>query len=203
MDDIKNLWNELQSPDAVSMDSDQLIAAIKSESKGEIEKLNTTLKHKNMYIWAFILLFAAFMFKAPNMVVMTLLGILMVMYVIAGILLVKERQLLKQGVDLTDNLYGTLQSYYDRISKVLKYEEITALMLYPISISAGFVSGLGVYGDVMNFFSGWKGWATLAVLILVLTPLTHRLAKWMNKKAFDQYLNALKANIEQLRHLKD
>ena len=202
MDELKEAWNELKTDHSqdVKLEMEQLKTAIHSTSAGVVEKLNNRLKAKAYYTLGGIAIFIGLLFFAPNNITRVLISIILAAYLIGGLILNTERKLIREEIDLNNNLKATLETFHFKVSRVLKYEELIGLTLYPISASAGFVIGLNVEGDIGEFFDDWKGWAILSAVIIILTPLCHWLAKWMNKVAFGKYLNQLKENIEELNH---
>lgn len=200
MDELKEAWNELKTKSqGLNLEIDQLKTAIHSASIGVVEKLNNRLKSKMYYTLGGIALFIGLLFAAPNTITIVLISIILCAYVIGGLILNKERKLIKEEIDLNNDLKSTLENFHFKVSRVLRYEELVGLTLYPISASAGFVIGLNVNGDIDEFFGDWKGWAILSAVIIILTPLCHWLAKWMNRMAFGKYLGQLEKNIEELK----
>lgn len=205
MDELKEAWEELKSDHSqdVNLEVEQLKTAIHSGSMGVIQKLNKRLKAKTWYTLGGIALFIALLFVAPNTVTVVLISIILATYVVGGLILNKERKLIKEEIDLNNDLKSTLENFHFKVSRVLRYEELIGLTLYPISASAGFLVGLSVDGDVGEFFDSWKGWAIWASVIVALTPLCHWLAKWMNRMAFGRFLKQLERNIKELNNGKN
>ncbi|MEQ8244299.1 hypothetical protein [Fulvivirga sp.] len=200
MDELKEAWNELKTKSqGLNLEIDQLKTAIHSASIGVVEKLNNRLKSKMYYTLGGIALFIGLLFAAPNTITIVLISIILCAYVIGGLILNKERKLIKEEIDLNNDLKSTLENFHFKVSRVLRYEELVGLTLYPISASAGFIIGLNVDGDIGDFFDTWKGWAIWAAVVTLLTPLCHWLAKWMNRMAFGKYLGQLEKNIEELK----
>lgn len=200
MDDLKDAWGELKAKDgeAINLELDQIKESAHSKSAGVIESLNKKLKQKLWFVWGGIVIFIPLLFISPNKITTVLISVLLVVYLVGGIVLNKERKLIKEEIDLTNNIKHTVQTYHERVSKILKYEELIGLTLYPISASAGFIVGLNAEKDNSDFFNDWKGWAILFVVLLVLTPLCHWFAKWMNRVAFGKYLKQLEETLGEL-----
>ncbi|AYL97570.1 hypothetical protein [Mucilaginibacter celer] len=75
-----------------------------------------------------------------------------------------------------------------------------ALLIYPVSAAGGFMLGgaIGSGKSVAAFMSKPVVWLLFIIVVAVLVPLCHQLARWMSKRSFGQYLDALKKNIEEL-----
>ncbi|MTI41454.1 hypothetical protein [Fulvivirga lutimaris] len=202
MDELKEAWNELKTEQSkgINLELAQLKKAIHSASTGVIEKLNSRLKAKMYYTLGGIAMFIGLLFFAPNNITRVLISIVLAAYIIGGLILNNERKLIREEIDLNNNLKATIENFHFKVSRVLKYEELIGLTLYPISASAGFVIGLNIEGDIDEFFGRWQGWAILSAVLIVLAPLCHWLAKWMNRMAFGKYLDQLEKNIEELKN---
>lgn len=200
MDELKEAWGELKANDseAIHLELDQLKKSAHAQSVGVIATLNKKLKWKNWFVWGGIALFFGFMYFAPNTITVILISIIIVAYIISGIILIKERKIINDEIDLSGNLKSTLELFYFKVKRILHYEEMIGLTLYPISASAGFIVGLNAESDNSDFFDDWKGWAILGVVLLVLTPLCHAFAKWMNRVAFGKYLKKLEETLLEL-----
>lgn len=205
MDELKEAWGELKAKDeeAIKLEIGQIRTSAHAKSEGVIETLNKKLKQKTWFVWGGIVLFFGFMYFAPNTITVILIAFIIMVYIISGFILTKERQVIKDEVDLTGNLKVTIETYYSKVKRILRYEEQIGLTLYPISASAGFIVGLNAEKDNSDFFDDWKGWAILAVVLLILTPLCHWFAKWMNRVAFGKYLKKLEYTLEELNRKED
>ncbi|QSE97342.1 hypothetical protein [Fulvivirga lutea] len=200
MDELKKAWDELKENESkdIQFDVNQLRDSIRSKSIGVIETLNKKLKWKTWFVWGGMLLFILIIYLETNPVTDILLYIIIAVYLVSGLILMKERKVIKDELDLSKNLKSTLENYYFKVKRILRYEELIGLTLYPISASAGFIIGLNFEHDNSDFFDTWKGWAVWATVIVILTPLCHWFAKWMNKYAFGKYLNQLAEDINEL-----
>ncbi|MEQ8926704.1 MAG: hypothetical protein RLO81_12865 [Fulvivirga sp.] len=201
MDELKKAWNELKGnnpSENIRLDINELQESIRSKSVGVIETLHKKLRLKTWFVWGGIVFFLGIIYLDTNPITDILLYIITVVYFISGIILTKERKIIKDEIDLSKNLKTTLETFQFKVKRILRYEELIGLILYPISASAGFIVGLNIEHDNSDFFDTTKGWLIWAVVIGVLTPLCHWFAKWMNKKAFGKYLKQLEEDINEL-----
>jgi hypothetical protein len=74
-------------------------------------------------------------------------------------------------------------------------------LLYPVSAAGGFMLGgfVGSGKPIEVFMSKPIVIIILVVTIAILVPICYKLAKWMTKKAFGQYADQLKKNIDALK----
>ena len=200
MDELKEAWGELKNKDkeSIKLGIEQLRVSVHAKSAGVIETLNKKLKLKTWFVWGGIILFFGFMYFAPNTITIFQISFIIAVYIISGIILTKERKIIKDEVDLSGNLHDTLETYYQKVKRILRYEELIGLTLYPISATAGFIVGLNAESDNSDFFDDWKGWVILLGVLIILTPLCHLFSKWLNKVAFGKYLKKLEESLEEL-----
>ena len=99
-----------------------------------------------------------------------------------------------------------LKATHNLISTVIKLEERVFIFIYPISVAAGFFAGISISGASNNIANSPDKalviLLVLAVCIAVLTPLSHFLAKWLNKLAFGNFLKELNRVIESYENEK-
>ncbi|MEL6594261.1 MAG: hypothetical protein AAFP02_16300 [Bacteroidota bacterium] len=198
--DLRETWNELQqqSFDINIIEDGSLESMIHQQSASPMDKLRSQVFKKMMFIVGFVILFLAVMPFINKTIVQILLLVLTLAYVIGGIILWQEYNLLKTDIPMDNNLLESLKSYRDRIKAILKYEELIGLILYPISATLGFMWSFTQDHTVAEVFEKPFVWMTLVITLIVLTPACHWLARWMNKKAFGKYLDQLEENISTL-----
>ncbi len=99
-----------------------------------------------------------------------------------------------------NNLLSELELHYNNISKWVKLSEKIAFFIYPFSIVGGFLLG-GVLGSNLTVeeFLKPRVLQILFLTILVVTPLTHFLAKYMNRQIFGKHLKDLSSRIDDLK----
>jgi len=203
MADLKTLWksaksrhgtNEILAPEVVR-------SAIRQRTGGLMDKLKKRIRIK---IWITIFSIAAFLaiiILTNNTTVRILLGFVEAGMVAGLYFFFREFRELKTTIDFTQDPAGLMDSFLQRIRKILKYEELVGLTLYPPSFSGGFVLGAALDPDSDPYFSNPVEWIIFIVLLVAITPLCHWLARWMNKKAFGKLMQQLEENIEEFRSL--
>jgi len=200
MDELKEIWgkiNEAKQPEE-ELTTDQLQQIGSQQSLGVISKLSRNVRAKMYYAIFFTVAFGTglpFVFPLASQI---LLLIMIAAYLIGSILLYQEYKILQAGIDMTQDILSGLQAYRDRIKRVLKYEELVALCLYPVSVTAGFLFGMQVVDREARIMNQTLHWVALILSIVVMTIGGHMLARWMNKKAFGKYLDQLEGNIHEL-----
>lgn len=99
------------------------------------------------------------------------------------------------------NVLETLLSYHSLFRQWFRQQEWVALFIYPVAAAAGFMLG-GTAGSgktISQFMSKPAAPIALIICILVLEPLCYYLTKWMNQRAFGQYVDQLNQYIDELQ----
>lgn len=201
MDDLKILWGEIRNDQELELLTHKSITdSIRSQSNGTLSKL----KRKVWWRFCFCVLLVAVLTLCIPFVglasIQILLSVLMSAYLIGSVLLYQEYRFLNGHYELGQNLLGGLKAYRDRIKKVLKFEEIISLILYPISATAGFLVGMYLFDSKTGLLNEPKDWFLLLVPMIVLTPVSYLMNKWINRQSFHEHLLNLKKHIEELEY---
>ncbi len=200
MEELKDIWGKLGQKDNADsiIEESEIRKALTSKSLGIIGKLKGNVFQK-LTITAILTmgLLIAIPFVLPTASQM-LMGVLCIAYTLGSIALYKEYHILKKGVDMSQDVLHGLNDYYYRIKRVIRYEEMISLILYPISISAGFLLGMQLADPTAAVLDGSYDWMILIVTMVILTISGDWLTKWLNRKAFGQYLTDLKKHISEL-----
>ncbi|MEQ8582935.1 MAG: hypothetical protein RIC30_11645 [Marinoscillum sp.] len=200
MDELKEAWEELnsKSEEFTRISAEEIKQTATLKSAGVIEKLRSGVRKKLAYAVFFTLAIGAGIPFAFPLASQVLLTILLAAYLVGAVLLYQELQILNRGVDMTQDVLHGLTTYRDRIKRVLRYEESTALALYPVSISGGFFLGFQIVDRDAQIMTQTIHWIFLVMTIVLLTVGGHWLARWMNRKAFGKYLDRLDQTINEL-----
>ncbi|MEP5791780.1 MAG: hypothetical protein ABJ313_12655 [Cyclobacteriaceae bacterium] len=201
MDELKEAWGSIKNKTEgfTNLTEAEIKNTVNTKSTGIIEKLRKGVKYKLGYAIFFTMVFAVIIPFAFPIASQILLCILLMAYAIGGILLYQELQILNKGVGMDNDLLTGLQTYRDRIKRVIRYEEIVGLTMYPISTSGGFFLGMQLVDrEAVIMDKAWH-WVTLIVTVLLFTVIGHFAAKKMNERAFGKYLSQLEDNIEMLK----
>lgn len=196
MSDLNDLWNEANEGfnKSEEISAQEIRQAIQAQSRSPMQKLYKQVKLKFWLCILFTPMFIALLFYAEELVSRVLLLIIYVGYLVAALLYWDELKALKKQMNYTKNLRRVLQSYHDRVVRVVKAEENIGLFFYPVALIAGML----VQGDFSegSFPDGNKDWIIMVVVITLLTPPLHLLGKWMNRKSFGKHLDQLQSYID-------
>lgn len=153
-------------------------------------------------IWGIIiaLLFLVVTFISPSWVVQAAMAIMFVFTVWGTYGAWKLIGTLRPEICHDCSLVSELERQHDLIRDWMRSQQKAALYLYPVAVTGGFLlGGLSSSGlSLSQLLAKTPIQLGLVISILVLTPLSWLLARWMNHKAFGTHLEALKANIQSL-----
>ncbi|MCA6075518.1 hypothetical protein [Fulvivirga sedimenti] len=200
MSDLKLLWETAKerhgTEDIISREI--VHEAIKRKSGGVMDKLRKSVLYKMWFsVFSFALLIP-FIILSDDFAVIILLTVVELAMLAGVFFFYKEHKELKKDIDITANPRDVMTRFSARIRRVIHYEEMIGLTMYPLSASAGFIIGVNADPDIDPFFNEWHEWVIFFVVIAILTPLCHWLTKWMNRITFKKLLNRLEENIQQL-----
>ncbi|MEQ8549527.1 MAG: hypothetical protein RIC03_16570 [Cyclobacteriaceae bacterium] len=200
MDEIKSAWNDLNAAkNNFSSSTDlEIHEIIQAKSKGAIQKIKEQVYLKFWFCVFFLALLGIYLPFANPFISQVLISVMVVAYTIGSIFLFKEYKSLKKTMDMSQNLLDGLKNYRKKILQIIKYEEIIALILYPISAPAGFFVGLKFQNADIPILESKEQWVALILCIVIITPAAHFTTKWMNRKAFGKYLEQIEENIQIL-----
>lgn len=198
MNDLKDAWNELKNStsDLTQISEQEVKLSITQKSKGTMETLRKNVFYKFFFIVFFTICIAVLISLVAVLVAQILLTILLAAYIVGGVLIYQEYRELGAEIDPTQDLSSNLIDFRNRIKKVLRYEELIGLILYPISVSAGCILGMSRNGG--SYMDKPFDWIVLGLALIIGVPLSNWAAKKMNKKAFGEYLDRLDLNIAEL-----
>lgn len=200
MDELKEAWGSIKSEteEFTHLSEKEIMANISAKSSGTIEKLRKNVKYKLGYAIGFAAVFGGIIPFAFPLASQVLLTVMFVAYLVGAVLLYQELQILKKGLNMDQDIRHGLIEYRDRIKRVLKYEESTALALYPVSVSGGFFLGMQLVDRDAEIMTETFHWVVLILTIVLFTIGGNWLAKWMNRKTFGKYLDGLDETISEL-----
>ncbi len=100
------------------------------------------------------------------------------------------------------NVRSALRQVHHTVYRSIRFQERAALLLYPVSIVAGFMVGvfLANPSDFPEEMQSQNTQIILLTCILLLTPFTFFAARWLYKMSYDKYLSELRLLIDVLEH---
>lgn len=198
--DLKKTWDKLQLHQlpATVLDEATILHAIHQKSHGPIGKIQKGFTIKLSFIVLFTFMFIYIGVVVEEALVSGLQFFMAGVYFAAFFLFLSQYKKIKAGIPMDESLLPHLKNYHQFVSRILTQEEKITLFIYPVALTAGFLLGFTSSATMEEFTNSRWAIFLLAACWIILTPLTHMLAKWMNKVSFGKYLKELEEHIQEL-----
>lgn len=190
-------WQQLQT--LFNGNDSQPHKAVLQPPKGDIlplQKLQRNWNYRFIYGGVTSLVWLLGLVVVENMLARLLVALLMVFTMWSLWLTIKLRYELDKA-ESTMPVLGFLKLNHTLISKALRVEEQVFIPIYPFSIAAGFLIGATYNRPEYNLLENPTMLYILGGTILVLTPLSWALSRWLNNKAFRPWLKNIEDLIKQ------
>lgn len=194
--DLKEVWKKLEQEKLT-----QPVAGseeIYKTSKHPVQKLIRSFKVALGFVVFFELAFAYLAIAVPQPVVKLAMVVMMIVYIFYFVANYQTLQHIKTTFRMDQNLTHTLQSIYDNTQQSLKFQRRSALFIYPLAATCGFLLGLSIERNVVELFENRAMWISLIITIVVLTPLCYFIAIQLERISYGRYLSQLRNLIHQL-----
>ena len=99
---------------------------------------------------------------------------------------------------MDQNLSHTLESIYTNTQQSLKFQRRSALFIYPLAATCGFLFGLSIERNVAEVLANRSVWISLIVTVIVVTPISYFVAVYLERVSYGRYLSQLRGLIYQL-----
>lgn len=196
---IEDTWKSLnEAGEGLSSAEIQAGLSSKSSSMDAVQKLNKRLAWKIFFTIIFMPLYVLALFYVSSWLPQVLFGIILLAHVVGLLFFIMRYRKAKQLNLGSDNSRATLSLYIENVKATIRQEEIGGLILYPIAGASGFFLSLLEKMTLEEAMADTRIWIILGIVLLILTPLSHWLARWMNRKTFNKYLKILEERLHLL-----
>ncbi len=197
--DLQNAWDQLQNNfNRQKIDKEAIMQAITRTSSNPLEKLKKGIKNKMRWVAVFFIASFIIMLLTIQNVRTTAVWCFVLVY-LGGSWLYMRHQYNNMTGDLTGNVKLTLTTYYNRVKKVLKFEETVGLVIISISGIIGWTLSSLYKGETFKeIFTDPVSLTFFLIFAVGYGALGTYAARKMNEKAFNEYLEQLKTNIDLL-----
>ena len=196
MMDIEKAWKE--SGSEISISRSEIRKSLKQRPESVLRKLRNQLLFKLLFTVLFTLAYTAIAIYFEDLFVRILFSVLIILHIVGVIYFTRQWQRLRQEVSMDRPILEVLKEYRRVITISLRYEHLTGLLLYPVAASAGFFLALTEELSWQEIMESRMIWIIWFITIVLLTPLSHVLAKWMNKVSFGKYVKKLEGHIKEM-----
>jgi hypothetical protein len=195
---LGELWKKL--------DSDKLskpvvgTVHIQKKSKHPIQKLKNLYLATMAFIVVFLVCFFILFFTFNELIIKSGLVLIIITYVLGFITNYSMYKKIKVELPVDQSLKDVLQNTYKSINTNIRFQERTALFFAPIALATGFLGGgsVGSGGNLEAMMQEKIVAIALIVTLIVFTPASYFLTKWLNKISYGKCLTELKSRIDEL-----
>lgn len=193
--DLKEAWKKLEREKLNKPVSGAV--EVRKTSKHPVQKLILLFKATLVFAIFFDLFFIYLLVTTPQLIVKIFLAIMIIVYLFFFILNYRILKDIQHSFRLDQNLKGTLQQVFDNTMYTLAFQRKSSLFMYPLAATTGFLLGLSVEADAAVMMQKWQVILALVIAIIMLTPASYYLARWMEKVSYGKYLSQLRDLIQQ------
>lgn len=204
MSDLNKLWKEISEKTTLP---EQAISAEQTDFQATPLNVLATIRTRTQWKLYFIYFFLAahlvlFFWLGTNWESRAIFGALILFGLInLGLVLPPYLQMKKQDLLMSGSSREVLQFYHDRLNAMLRQENLMGALFTPVAAMLGFLwAFVEKEGSATIVFSNWRLLLAMFATAIVIAPFGAWATKWMNKVAFEQYLNYLKENLERLKN---
>ena len=195
--EIKSSWQEMDKEKDLLPKGD-IKKGMHLKKEDVIRKLNKRLAWKIAFTAIFTPFYFLAIFIVASLIGKALFAFIGLFHILGLIFFLRQYRIAKAFDPSQMSVRQVLQGYLENIHKTVRLEERAGLFLYPFAGSAGFVFSLSQAGKMDEALANPKIWLVLLVTLLIITPIAHYSAKWLNKKTFKSYTDLLETRLALL-----
>ncbi|MDE3247646.1 MAG: hypothetical protein KGO82_03230 [Bacteroidota bacterium] len=165
-----------------------------------IERIKRNLRLNAIFGIVIALAYVVLMFRFPVWQVLVSIGIVFLFTVWAVTrALIMYRDM--RHHNLNNSLLEEMERHYTAITGWDSMQQKLGMFVYPVAAAGGFMVGgaLGSGKPIDIVMSKPIMVYSMIIMAAILVPVGLKVAKWMSRKAFGQYADQLKANIDALK----
>lgn len=194
---IEDTWKSL-SENEERLSGAEIRAGLHLKSEDAVRKLNKRMAWKIGFTVLFTPLYIAAYFIVDSWLPQLLFAIITLAHLVGLVFFIQRYRKAKSFDMGSADVKSTLEAYLDNIKSTIRQEEMAGLALYPIAAASGFFFSLLEELSLEEALADTKILITLLILVIVITPLSHWAARWMNRKTFNKYLDLLEERLAQI-----
>lgn len=194
--------NELNDEDLSALLNTSAIAKVQSNSP--LNKIRTSFFYNILWTILFSCLYLILFFVIDFWQIKAALVFLIVVHILGILSAYKQYKNINPVIMADQSVLEELKRQHRSVKNWMNAHLRSGLLFYPVSIGGSFLLGgaIGSSKSVEDFVSRPYMLLTTIILIIVLTPFCHFLAKKMLKSSFGKHLNDLQKNIDDLESVE-
>ncbi len=195
--DLQEVWKKLETD---KLEKPVLGSVeIRKKSKHPVQKLKTAYLQATGISVAALIMFGILFFRFHEPLVKIGLTAVIAGYIFFLVTNFSMYRKINVSLPVDQSLKTALLHTYNFITDNIRFQERTALFIYPVAATAGFmVGGSSGGGDVVRMMQDYRILIILIIVIIILTPLCYFLAKWMYRISYGKCLAELEGMIAEL-----
>lgn len=194
--EIENIWKGLGEEKSLS--EGEIKKSLRPKNQDVLRKINRRLFWKIVTTVLFTPVYILLIFYMQAWFPQLLFALLALSHIYGLVFFIRRYQKARSLNMASGDILTTLKDYRENIRSTLRLEEWAGLVLYPIAASAGFFFSLMEKMTWEQVAKHQEIWLILLVTILVITPIAHLFARWLNRRTFGKLLKALEQRIGEL-----
>lgn len=175
-------------------------AIVKEQSNSPLQKIRISFFYNMLWTILFSCLYLILFFVIDFWQIKAALVFLIVVHILGILSAYKQYKSINPVIMADQSVLEELKRQHRSVKNWMNAHLRSGLLFYPVSIGGSFLFGgaIGSSKSVEDFVSRPHMLLTTIILIIVLTPFCHFLAKKMLKSSFGKQLNDLQRNIDDL-----
>jgi len=173
----------------------------KLPSKDPLQKVKRNLLYNAIMGFCIAVFYIVIICKFPVWQVWVCIGTVFLFTVWASVDALRHHLAIQQS-HAAHNLLQEMKRHYQALTHWMKMQQQVALFIYPVAGAGGFMIGgsLGAGRTIDEVMHKPIMMIIMVITVLLLIAPCFYLARWMNKKAFGNYVQQLKQNIDALEN---
>jgi len=198
MKDLKELWDKGSGDSMLPEFNQNDLLLLRERTDSPIYKLKRNIQVNSVFALVFTIFFSYLLIVIDGFWFRVFMGVLVLAY-IAGIWFNNHiiKTYLKE-IPMDESLKSYLEHLTKGMRRAFRAVEKTALFIYPIAMTAGFLIPMTRENQLDRFSNEPFIWLLLIVLFIVFTPLCFWLTRFLNKLAFGKYIDQIQSVIDQI-----
>jgi hypothetical protein len=194
--DLHKIWKALADEKLDMPIGGKII--LPKRSKHPVQKLKNGYLLSTGFSIVFLLAFIVLFFLFEQRIVKISLAFVILGYIFFLVTNYSMYYKIKVNLPVDQSLRKTLNHTIEFVTANIRFQERTALFIYPVAATSGFLMGGTFSGDLASFMQQPSTIMLLIACIIILTPICYLLAHWMYKVSYGKWLVELKNLVSEL-----
>lgn len=170
-------------------------------SRHPVTALKNNYKTKATMLVAFLVCFAGLFFWFDEWLIKGVLLVVIAAYIIFFLASLAMYKRLNKNLPVDGRLLDVLVQTKDEVSRALKFETISSLLIFPFAGAAGYMMGYRTQGlDPANIFESPYQLGVFIVVLIIFLAFGYWLGRQLMREGYGKYLDQIEEMILALRN---